>query len=36
MMPLKARLRRDMDVREYLAYTEDCRKLEQNRAIYTL
>ena len=36
MMPLKARLRRGMDVREYLAYTEDCRKLEQNRAIYTI
>lgn len=36
MMPLKARLRRGMDVRDYLAYTEDCRKLEQNRAIYTI
>ena len=36
MMPLKARLRRGMDVRDYLAYTEDCRMLEQNRAIYTI
>lgn len=36
MLPLKARLGKGMAVGDYLAYTEGCRKLEQNRAIYTI
>lgn len=36
MTPLKARPGKAMAAGDYLAYTEDCRKLEQNRAIYTI
>ena len=35
-MPLKAQLGRGTDVGDYLAYTEGCRRLEQNRAVYTI
>ena len=36
MTPLKAQRGKGMAAGDYLAYTEDCRKLEQNRAIYTI
>lgn len=36
MTPLKAQPGKGMAAGDYLAYTEDCRKLEQNRAIYTI
>ena len=36
MTPLKAQHGKGMAAGDYLAYTEDCRKLEQNRAVYTI
>ncbi len=36
MPELKASFSQDKRLESYLAYTEDCRRLEQNRAIYTI